>query len=83
MDELESMQTTLELDEKLSNDIRYADDTTLFSVIFNKYQPANWKLPVQNGSIQPNAKLYPLIQITSILNVDKVKEFVLLVSILP
>ena len=36
MSELQSLQPTLKLDQNLSTDIRYADDTKLISAIFNK-----------------------------------------------
>ena len=36
MDELNSLQSELHLDDTLSTDVRYADDTTLIAQIFDK-----------------------------------------------
>ena len=36
MSELQSIQSTLKLDQNLSTDIRFADDKTLISAVFNK-----------------------------------------------
>ena len=37
MSELQSLQPTLKLNDYLSSDIKYADDTTLISAIFDKF----------------------------------------------
>ena len=53
MDELKSLQPSLNISDKLSTDIKYADDTTLIAAVFDKSKIStseleasskNWKM---------------------------------------
>jgi hypothetical protein len=91
MNELQSLQPTLKLDQNLSTDIRYADDTTLISAIFNKLgittneleaSCQKWGMKVNSAKCNVISNDPDNIQIDGE-NVKKVQQFVFLGSVVP
>ena len=91
MSELQSLQPTLKLNDHLSSDIRYADDTTLISAIFDKLGLSTseleascqkWGMKVNPAKCKIISSSPDDIQIEG-KDVEKVQEFVFLGSVVP
>jgi len=92
MDELGSLQASLRLDESISRDIRYADDTTLISVIFEKLKLytkeletacQKWGLKINSDKCKVMSKeINEAIEVNN-QTVEKVENFVFLGSVVP
>ena len=92
MDELGSLQASLRLDESISRDIRYADDTTLISVIFEKLKLSTqeletacqkWGLKINSDKCKVMTKeINEAIEVNN-QTVEKVENFVFLGSVVP
>ena len=91
MDEVHSLQTRLTLNENLSIDTRYADDTTLIAAIFNKVSLSTEELEssCRKWGIKVNSLKCKIIspELNDIQidrrNVEKVQEFTFLGSVVP
>ena len=91
MDDLQSLQPTLNLSQNLSSDIRYADDTTLISAVFSKLSISTgeleaachkWGMKINPDKCKIITSDGGNIQINSE-NVKKVEEFTFLGSVVP
>ncbi len=91
MDELSNRQKELQLDDRLSIGIRYADDTTLVAVIFDLLRISTNELEqaCAKWGMKINAKkckmISPSLDNLTIngSNVDKIEEFTFLGSVVP
>ena len=91
LDELESLQNDLTLDDRLSTDIRYADDTTLIALVFEKLKLSTteledacrkWGLKINDDK----CKVIPSENDSIYINgnqVETVEKFVFLGSVVP
>ena len=91
MDDLKSLQDNLQLDEILSNDIRYADDTTRITMVFDKLHIstneleascAKWGMKVNPAKCKVISSDQNDIKIDGKV-VEKVKELIFLGSVVP
>ena len=91
MKELKSLDQDLQMKNTLSVDIRYADDTTLISTVFNKLKNSSgeleeacrkWGMKINGGKCRIISTSTDSIKIDS-KNVDHVEESVFLGSVVP
>ena len=91
MKELKSLDQDLQMKNTLSVDIRYADDTTLISTVFNKLKISSgeleeacrkWGMKINGGKCKIISTSTDSIKIDG-KNVDHVEEFVFLGSVVP
>ena len=91
MKELKSLDQDLQMKNTLSVDIRYADDTTLISTVFNKLKISSgeleeacrkWGMKINGGKCKIISTSTDSIKIDG-KNVDHVEEFVFLSSVVP
>ena len=91
MDELSCLQNSLELDNTLSTDIRYADDTTFISTMFEKLQISTreletacrkWGLKINSQKCKVMSRDDRNIYVENSI-VEKVDKFVFLGSVVP
>ena len=91
MKQLTSLDQDLQMENTLSVDIRYADDTTLISTVFNKLKISSgeleeacrkWGMKINGGKCKIISTSTDSIKIDG-KNVDHVEEFVFLGSVVP
>ena len=91
MKELKDVEKTLSYSDKMSLDIRYADDTTLLSAVFEKLNLSTlqveqackkWGMKINGAKCKILSPLEDQIQLANE-TVEHVKEFVFLGSVVP